>query len=134
MESPSPPWHIPRAVSSPSEAVAASLFCKPELVPFLWCVCPPNNCTGEHHRTLLAQPLWWDHPQNHRRSWVLRQEMLPEIWGHPLCLARQGWQGAGVTCHWWLVGPRTPRINAAGWGGFGSFGGCSEVGVLLGFF
>lgn len=60
-----------------------------------------------------------------------RQETLPESQGHPLCLARQGWCGAGVTCHWCLVGARRPRISAVGWGGFGSFGGCFEVGGLL---
>lgn len=40
-ESSSRPWHIPRAVLSPSEAVVASLFWQPELVSFsLVCVSP----------------------------------------------------------------------------------------------
>lgn len=56
MES-SPPWHIPRAVYSPRDAVAASLFCKPELVPFSL-MYDTNNCTGEHTSKMLAQPLW----------------------------------------------------------------------------
>lgn len=46
MEFTSPPWHIPRAVSGPSEAVVASLFWQPELVQFSLVWVSPDNCMG----------------------------------------------------------------------------------------
>lgn len=103
MESPSPPWHVPRAVSSPSEALAASLFCKPQLVTFSLGGCVSPQITARESTMANC----WPSPSGGSTLSTpdpiggvgCQGRRCCQVWGHPLCLVRQGWRGAGVTCH-----------------------------------